>query len=587
MLVPSRPSARAAAVVGALCAGLVVSAIPGIASTASTPPAPAAPVRAAAAVAAPVRTPVLPSAFTTQKIRWQPCFSSLPSGLPRAALKMQCGAYKVPRSWAAPSVTSAVTIVVSRLPATRTPARGAMFTNPGGPGRSGLMLPLNFLVTNRASLLVSQDLYGIDVRGTGLSTNATCGDPAHVQYDPRVRSAANYKRIFNQATRYAALCDTKGGAFIDSVTTYNTVRDLDLLRRLIKQNKVNYIGYSGGSWLGAAYATAFPKQTGRFVLDSNLDVTGSWQKAFNLQPRGFERRFRSDFLPWAASNHSTYSLGATTAEVLAFYEKLRADLARRPLRVDEDMVVNGPVLDFLTASSLYSKSEFPSLADDLAALRTLLDTRGTSASQRRLAAALTEQLDESLEDVAPPGMGTPDADEAAFHAITCNDTPWTGKAAGLVASSAAQGKLYPLIGWSTIDQACVFWRRPAVPAVPMTGKGAPPMMLVQSERDPATPIEGARRSNAALVGSRMLVVTGEGDHGVYAGGNACVDKAVETFIVNGVLPAKGATCAGLPLPPADPGSPEAALTGSAVNPLVRAAELTRRVSVSRTVAGLS
>jgi len=585
MLVPSRPSARAAAVVGALCvAGLVVSAIPGSASTAPAASPTAAKV-APAAVAAPVRTPPLPAAFTAQTLRWQPCFTSLPPGLPRAALKMQCAAYKVPRNWAAPSVTAAVTIVASRLPATRTPARGATFTNPGGPGASGLTLPLNFLLAGKAGLLASQDVYGIDVRGTGLSTNTTCGNPRQVRYDPRVRTAANLKRILDQAARYATSCDTKGGAFIDTVTTYNTVRDVDLLRRLIKKTRINYIGYSGGSWLGAAYATTFPQQTGRFVLDSNVDVTRGWQKAFSLQPLGFERRFRTDFLPWAAGHDATYKLGTTADGVRAFYEKLRADLSRRPLEVDDDMVVNGPVLDNLIASSLYSKSEFPGLADDMAALRTLLDIRGSSATDRRVAATLTAQLDESLEDVTVPGMGTADAEDAAFYAITCNDTPWTGKGAGLITSSAAQGKLYPLIGWQTIDTPCPYWRRPAVPAVPITGKGAPAMMMVQSERDPATPIEGARRTNAALAGSRMLVVTGEGDHGLYAGGNACVDKAVETFLANGTLPARGATCKGLPLPPPGTDSGDT-LTGTA-NPLLRAAELTRRVTVSSAVAQLS
>jgi pimeloyl-ACP methyl ester carboxylesterase len=542
-------------------------------------------VRAAAAAAAPVRTPALPSAFTTQTLRWQPCFTSLPPGVPRAASRMQCAAYKVPRTWSAPSVTAAVTIVVSRLPATRSPARGATFTNPGGPGVPGLLLPLSLLMSGKTGLLTSQDVYGMDVRGTGLSTNATCGNPAYTQYDPRVRTAANLKRILDQAARHAASCDTRGGAFIDTVTTFNTVRDMDLLRRLVKKTRINYIGYSAGSWLGAAYATTFPQQTGRFVLDSNLDVTGGWQKAFNLQPLGFERRFRTDFLPWAARNDAAYSLGTTAAGVKAFYEKLRADLARRPLEVEDDWVVNGPALDNLVASSLYSKSDFPALADDLAALRTLLDIRGSSAAGGRVAATLEAQLEESLEDVTVPAMGTVDAEEAAFLAITCNDTAWTGKGAPLITSSAAQGKLYPLLGWGTLDTPCPYWRRPAVPAVPMTGKGAPAMMLVQSERDPATPIEGARRTNAALAGSRMLVVTGEGDHALYASGNACVDKAVETFLANGVLPARGATCKGTPLPPPDT-DPRETITGTA-SPVLRAAELSRRITVSKAVAQLS
>ena len=104
------------------------------------------------------------------------------------------------------------------------------------------------------------------------------------------------------------------------------------------------------------------------------------------------------------------------------------------------------------------------------------------------------------------------------------------------------------------------------------------MLLVQSERDPATPIEGARRTQARLAGSRLLLVRNEGDHAIYASGNACVDRAVERWITAGILPAKGAACAGTALPA--PSRSTAATTdlapGTASSPLARAAELSRR-----------
>ena len=84
-----------------------------------------------------------------------------------------------------------------------------------------------------------------------------------------------------------------------------------------------------------------------------------------------------------------------------------------------------------------------------------------------------------------------------------------------------------------------------------TGVGLPPVLMVQSDHDPATPIEGARRAASRFAGARLLTVTGEGDHGLYAGGNACVNKAVERFVGSGTLPAEGATCAGRPLPKPD------------------------------------
>jgi hypothetical protein len=143
--------------------------------------------------------------------------------------------------------------------------------------------------------------------------------------------------------------------------------------------------------------------------------------------------------------------------------------------------------------------------------------------------------------------------------VTCNDTAWDGGRDGLIEASEHAGRAYPLIGWLTIEEPCAFWNRPgSVDVWPPSGEGLPPILIVQSEHDPATPVEGARRTAERLASSRFLLVTGEGDHGLYGGRNRCVNSAVERFLVKGVLPDEGATCQGLPLPsPADGYGPAA------------------------------
>ena len=562
----------------------------GAAVLAATPLTAGAPAAARPATGSRVPTTAVPERFAAQGLDWRPCLDKgLYPGLPRDFYRLQCGMFTAPANWRDPDDGATVSIAVSRLPASVKPARGVTFTNPGGPGEPGLELPLIFSLAGRTALTGTQDLYGIDVRGTGGSTNATCGGPTlQPLLDPRDRTADNLELIMDSAELAARFCAGAPGLPIGRVTTSDTVRDLDLLRRLVEAPTVNWIGYSAGTWLGAQYADAFPDAAGHFVFDSATDVSGSWQRAFDLQPMGFERRFRRDFMRWAARYDRVFGLGATPGAVLDTYEGIRSRLT------PETPVDSALVLDHALAGAMYSSQTFVDAAALLADLEAFLAAQGArnatamSAARRRVAATPL------LAAPAPGGLGTlaglraartartartagrmamsSDASDAAFLAITCNDTPWPGSRADLVQRSAALGRQYPLLGSGTVNEPCAFWRVPTLHLLPPSGAGVPPVLVVQAAHDPATPLEGARRTVAALPGSRLLLVTGEGDHGLYAGGNECVDRAVERFVVAGVLPAEGSTCRGKPIPAPDAGrrdSPDGAASGAAAaNPLL-------------------
>lgn len=483
--------------------------------------------------------------YRAQELSWRGCIDpELEPGLPIDYYRLQCTTLTAPLNWADPSGGPEVEIAVSRLKAAITPAVGVLFTNPGGPGAAGVELPLLFVSDARKALLRSQDIYGIDVRGTGDSSNVTCGGTSSRLLDPRERSTANLALLLDSAELTARACDVAGGQLIDYVSTEQTVRDLELLRAVVQAPKLNWIGFSAGTWLGAQYATAFPERVGNMVLDSNVDFTGSWQAALQLQPKGFERRFTADFTPWVAKYQAIYRLGGTSGAVQASYERIRAGL-RSDVPIDSAVT-----LDQLVAGSLYSKGLFPLAASVLAELDDFLvaqqtsNRRAMSRSRARVSAAIP-----LLRRATMSFAG--DAEEAAFLAVTCNDTAWIGGRAGLVEASARIGAASPLLGWGTVGQPCAFWNRPAVNTPVPTGVGVPAVLMVQSEHDPATPIEGARSAAARFAGARFLTVTGEGDHGLYAGGNSCVNKTVERFIVQGILPVEGATCAGRALPKPD------------------------------------
>ncbi|WP_460364882.1 alpha/beta hydrolase [Actinocorallia lasiicapitis] len=477
------------------------------------------PVEAAAAKPRP--------ALEKQKLSWKSCH---PTAKVKAYRRLQCAKVKVPADWNKPKNGKTITLRISRLKATGK-SEGVVFTNPGGPGAVGYTLPLAFIDAKRTNVLRRMDVIGIDVRGTGYSKQLHCSRVTGVNgfSDSRDRSAKNVAEMLKVGKAIAKSCQSGGGAYGKTVNTVQTVKDLDLIRAVLKQKKINWVGYSAGTWLGAYYAAYFPKRTGRFVLDSVVDFTGSWQRSFDRQPQGFERRFREDFAPFAAKHDAAFGLGGSADQVIAAYEKIRkrvVDAGRVVVVTEDDVIVLYPDdIDTIIAGDLYSKYYFPDTASFLGFLNIVTDPAQ---------AGRVRQL----------GFDPTAGEDPTFFAIQCNDTKFSGTSASVVKKTEQLGAKYPLLGWGWTVQPCLSWKRPALSLKrPNFAKG-PRLLLVQSEHDPATPIEGALAVRKAYKNSRMITVKGEGDHAIYAGDNACVDKLVESYLLDGKWPAKDASCDG-------------------------------------------
>ncbi|RJQ83438.1 alpha/beta fold hydrolase [Pseudonocardiaceae bacterium YIM PH 21723] len=518
----------------------------------------------------------VPDRYLQQKITWQPCFAELPPNSPPGADRLQCGFLTAPRDWNRSDEKKDITVAVSRLQPEKGPAGRLLFTNPGGPGGPGRTLPLLFPMFGKQRVQDAFDIIGIDPRGTGGSTNVTCGAGVSnllgSDLEVRDRSRGNIDLQLDSAGLLRQYCQTRSAEFGRLVSTDQTVKDLDLLRAVLGKDKISWVGYSGGTWMGAYYATYFPNRVDKFVLDSNTDFTGTFQKTFMAQPQAFERRFREDFLPWVAKYDAKFHFGTTGEQTRQNYEKLRQRLVDKPLVLGENLTVTSGLLDAVIISSLYSKTSFVNLGEVL----DLLNQLTGKPTDRAVTAQDRDQLGQAaglIDRIQPEPRGlqpiATDAFVATFLAITCNDTPWQGEEEAVRASDRL-GPQYPLSGWGKVANPCHTWKRPNITLTKPTGQGVPSVLMVQSDHDPATNASLAEDAHRNFAGSRLLRVHHEGDHGIYVGPNKCVDDIVDAYLLDNAVPDRDLDCEGVPLP--DP-TQESGTT----NPLVALRRLTTAV----------
>lgn len=541
-----------------------IAAFSGLALALGSAPAFAAPQPPPAPQPQPKAEIKVPKRYTQQEIAWSVCSE------PTSPVKVECGLMTAPRDYNNPNAGVDLKIAVSKVAPAEGTADRMVVGNPGGPGGAGLGM---------APMLAEQDglknhlAVGFDPRGTGKSSNITCKGAPTEDGDPRDRSQAELDLTAQMMKFTAEACKVRSGDLLPYINTEQTVKDIDLIREVLGYETTDYVGYSGGTWMGAYYQKYFPEHAGRFVLDSNTDFTSRWAKTFEAQPQAFERRFREDFNPWAAKYDAQLHLGNTPEKVRQFYEKLRADAKKQPIDLMGIIQVDQNLIDNLIVQSMYDSSSFTELAQTLTMLRDAADGKEVAPSDAQKA-LLTRTADVAKnQNVALDYRQYADASNATFYAITCNDTVNPKGQKYLDRISGEQGPKYPLVGWSMNRNPCNYWDRPSLNMPTPDGKGVKNTVMVQSENDPATNASLGVDAHKKYAGSRLIWVENEGNHGIYGGLNKCVDDAVNKWLSAGVAP-KDMTCEGTGIPAPKPANEtlRRAQVEKAGDPIGRAAE---------------
>ncbi len=488
---------------------------------------------------APASAPTTLAGYYAQRLDWQPCDDGF-----------ECAQLLVPFDYARPAGRR-FSLPVIKLPATDPSRRiGALVINPGGPGGSGVQYALGARSEFPAALLARFDIVGFDPRGVAASQPAlTClTGPQLDKYlatDDMPANAAQLAEVVAQSKLYAARCAQNSAALLPYVGTQNAARDMDVLRAALGESRLTFLGKSYGTYLGTWYAQLFPHRVRALVLDGAVDPdTPSLQEDVN-QAEGFQVAFRS-FAAWclaqancplgggsgaagpgvSAKSVSAKSVDAAVTRLEGLI--VRANSAPLANKLGDGQVADGAMLVNGVAAALYSKSYWPDLRTGLT---------GAFAGDGTVLVELANLLMERNPNGTYANLA--DADTS----ISCLDRPWPRSLAAWQAAASAASRAAPLFGaplvWGSLT--CAYWPVPSYPLPRVRAAGAPPILVVGTLRDPATPYRWAQALAADLSSGVLLGWNGDG-HTAYGEGSACVDTIVNDYLISLSVPRSGMVC---------------------------------------------
>ncbi|MFI1060727.1 alpha/beta hydrolase [Streptomyces spororaveus] len=458
-----------------------------------------------------------------QKPAWHRCSPELPASY-------ECATLKVPLDYRRPDgrmIDLAISRIKSENPAKR---HGAMLLNPGGPGGSGLDLPLLMSEMMPKDVRESYDLIGFDPRGVGASSPITCGLTDTEQNFNRPYRPETFGSDVTWARTVADKCREKAGSVLPYITTRNTARDMDTIRAVLGERKLSYLGYSYGTYLGAVYSQMFPDRTDRFVLDSGVDPQRIWRGMIQVWATEAEPAF-ARWTQWAAQRSAEYGLGDTPQAVSETFWGLVARADKEPFEF-EGMKVDGDMIRSARATFFYPAQATP-----------LVVALKAAAEGRPLPSGSDPKALKGLLSGGAAAEPASDNGTAVFWAVACGDTgSWPRYAEQYERDAVKDKARYPLYGdFASNIKPCAFWDRPVEAATPMHKKAN--VLTVQNEWDSQTPLVSGQGLHKALGGSRMVLAAGGEGHGVYLFDAAsCANAPVNAYLTTGRLPAQDVTC---------------------------------------------
>ncbi|MFF4588035.1 alpha/beta hydrolase [Streptomyces sp. NPDC001388] len=516
-----RPGVALRALALPLAALLALSAC----SSGSATSSPGSAARAELA-ALPKATPSALAPYYGQKLTWRSC------GVPG----FECATMKAPLDYAHPGAGD-VRLAVSRKKATGPGKRlGSLLVNPGGPGASAVgYLQAYAGVGYPAQVRARYDMVAVDPRGVARSEPVECLDgramDAYTQTDTTPDDRRETGELVDTFKEFAEACGAHTPKLLRHVSTVEAARDMDILRAALGDRRLSYVGASYGTLLGATYAGLFPKRVGRLVLDGALDPSLSARRLNLEQTGGFETAFRS--FAKDCVRRRDCPLGTKVNEVGPRLKAFFTRLDQHPIptgdadgrKLGEALATTGVI------AAMYDESTWEQLREALTAaikdkdgagLLALSDSYYERDPDGRYANLMSANAAVNCLDL-PPAFATPEQVEKAL--------PSFEKASPVFGEGLA---------WAALN--CAYWPvKPAGEPHRIEAKGAAPIVVVGTTRDPATLYRWARSLSRQLASARLLTYVGDG-HTAYGRGSSCIDSTINAYLLHGTPPAAKKRC---------------------------------------------
>ncbi|MFF0276039.1 MULTISPECIES: alpha/beta hydrolase [unclassified Streptomyces] len=499
-------------------AGLILSGCSGGSDAAAS--------RTTAAVrqASPSSSPEALKKFYGQKPTWRDC----------GVTGFQCATLRAPLDYAKPDGEQ-IDLAVSRVRATGPGKRlGSLLVNPGGPGGSAVGYLQGYAgVGYPAPVRARYDMVAVDPRGVARSEPVECLTGPQMdtftQVDQTPDDPAEVNALSAAFKDFSAGCAKKSRAILPHVSTVETARDMDVLRAVLGDEKLTYVGASYGTFLGATYAELFPDRVGRLVLDGAMDPSLPAIDLNRDQTAGFETAFRAFAADCVAQPDCPLGTGSVEAAGEALRKFFR-DVDARPVPTGESRRLGESLATTGVIAAMYDEGAWPQLRE---ALARAIDGEGSGLL------ALADSYYEREAD------GTYANLMFANAAVNCLDLPAAYRGPADVAKAVPSfEKASPIFGrglaWAALN--CTSWPTPPTGGPHrITAEGAAPILVVGTTRDPATPYKWARSLAGQLSSGTLLTYEGDG-HTAYGRGSDCIDTAINTYLLEGTPPAEGKRC---------------------------------------------
>jgi len=440
----------------------------------------------------------------------------------------ECATVYVPTDYDNPSAGTTA-IAVARFQTASLP-RGDLFVNPGGPGSAGIGFAA-YLSQVAPTLAGNYNIVGFDPRGTGKSDPLVCLDAAQLDalnaMDPTPDSSAERQQEVDLVSAQGQACADNSGLLASHVTTIETAKDIDVLRAVLGDDKLDYFGFSYGTFLGTTYAALFPDKVDRFVLDGALVPGMNGMQVSEGQTQGFQTAV--DAYMKDCIKQPSCPLGSTVTDASTKFRDLLTSVDQTPLPTgDPARPLTQSLAFYGIVDTMYNPQSWSSLTSALA------QAFGGNG-QQMLALA---------DDYFGRSGGQYDNNLIqANTAINCLDQEVAGGSTQIPESTFVKDS--PIFGdivYGMADIGCGNWPEKTTLTPPdYAATGTPPILVIGTTRDPATPLMWAQQLAKTLTNGVLLTRNGDG-HTAYLSGNQCIVQNVDAFLDGGVVPANGTHC---------------------------------------------